>query len=166
MSMNWVDLSSLLVVAVAASVQFLRSTRDFSAVLYETVFLVGAIWLTYRLYELVSTAIGLSPVVCFVGLSLLLGAAAFVLGWLLNRFVAWGMGAFNYILGLVLGLASGWAIGHVYIRSLHIALYDKSEAFAAVVHRSWVASQLLYFGAAKELLVILRIARYHNIPSP
>jgi len=163
MSMNWVDLSSLLVVAVAASVQFLRATRDFSAVVYEMTFLMGAVWLTYQLYEPASTALRLAPVVCFAGIFVILAVVAFVLAWLLNRFAAWGVGSLGYILGLFVALASGWTIGHAYLRSLHVALYENNEAFQVVVQRSWVASQLLYFGAAKELLVILRIARYTNV---
>jgi len=163
MAMNWVDLSSLLVVAVAASVQFLRGTRDFSATVYELVLLIGAVFLANRLYEPASLALRLPPVVCFAGIFVVLAVAAFVLGWLLNRFAAWSMGGFNYLFALLIGVASGWAIGHAYLKSLHIALYDNNEAFRHVIARSWVASQLLYFGAAKELLVILRIARYHNV---
>ena len=43
MQFNWLDYVSIGVVATVAAIQFLRSTRDFSRVLYETLFIVGAV---------------------------------------------------------------------------------------------------------------------------
>ena len=43
MIFNWLDYVLIGAVATVAAIQFLRSTKDFSRVLYEALFMVGAV---------------------------------------------------------------------------------------------------------------------------
>jgi hypothetical protein len=163
MQLNWVDCASIGVVAVVAAIQFLRATRDFSRILYETIFFVGAVVLASRLFELVHALTHISYAVSFLALFLTGAALAVVLAALLNTVAGFGFGAFSYVFGLILGVGCGYAVGHVAIRTPYIAFAYKDPQFLDAVRRSWMARDLLYFRTFVELLAILRNARWLNI---
>jgi len=156
-------LLSLGVVALVGAIQFLRGVKGLSIVFYETILVIAALVATASLFERVSDAVGLAPVAAFAGMFVVLGVLGMVLAFLVNRFVAFDAGAFNYLFALVLAVAFGWAVGHAVLRSLYIALVPHDKEFLEAVHRSWMASQLLRFGAFYELLALLRFARYSNV---
>ena len=163
MRFNWVDLLSIGVVATAGGIQFMRGIRELSRVFYETVFVTGAIIAAGYLYAPLGRAIGVPPVAGFAGAFVLAAALGIWLAFLLNRFLPFDAGAFNYLFALVLAVGFGWVVGHGVLRSLYIALAQHDKQFVLAVRRSWMASQLLYFGAFWEMLAVLRFARYSNV---
>ncbi len=160
MRFNWIDLLSIGLVATAGGIQFLRGTKDFSRVFYETIFLIAALVATVKLFIPVHKLTGVSYIVTFAGIFVALAVLGIWLAFLLNRLIGFGTGVFAYIFSLLLGIAGGWVIGHAVLRTLYIAFARRDPAFLMAVHKSWMASQLLYFGAFRELLAMLRVARW------
>ncbi|OYD16537.1 hypothetical protein CH330_02585 [candidate division WOR-3 bacterium JGI_Cruoil_03_51_56] len=163
MRFNWIDLVSIGLVATVGGIQFLRGTRDISQVFYETVFLIAAAVGATRLFAPIHHVMGISGGITFAGTFILLGALGLWLAAFLNRVMAFDMGGFNYLLAFFVGITGGWVVGHIGIRSVYIAFAAKDQNVYMAIRRSWVATQLLYFGAFQELLAILRNARWLNI---
>ncbi len=163
MRLNWIDILTIGVVATGAAIQFLRATRDFSLVLYETALFIGALVATVRLFIPIHQIIGLAPAVCFIGIFVILSVLALLIASMFNQLVEFGFGVFNHFIGLLLGIVCGTVFGHAVLRTLIIAYEVSRPQVVEAVHRSWMATQVLYFGAFRELLAILRIARYNNI---
>jgi hypothetical protein len=161
--MNWVDIACLGLVSVVAAVQFLRATRDFSRVLYEAIFLVGAAVLATKLLKPAHALTHVSYPVCFLGVFIIAAALGMVLAVLLNARLAFGFGIFSYLFGLLLGLVCAYAVGHVAIRTPYIAFAHLNPAFHAAVQRSWMARDLLQFRTFIEILALLRNARWLHV---
>jgi hypothetical protein len=163
MNFNWVDILTIGVVATGGAIQFLRATKDFSLVLYETVLFIGALVATVRIFMPVHQTTGFSPAVSFIGIFVILSVLALLIASVLNQLFEFGFGLFNHFIGLLLGIACGTVFGHAVLRAL-IVIYNVSRPpVVEAIYRSWVATQVLNFGAFRELLGILRIARYNNI---
>ncbi len=163
MRYDWLDWAALGFVATVAGVQLLRAVRDFSRVLYETLFFIGALLLTNRLFIPVQELTHLSYPVSYLLLFLVSAGLAILLAALLNSRVAFGMGAFNYILGLLLAVVCAYTIGHVAIRVPYIAFAHQDRQFFEAVNRSLVARDLLRFRTMVEVLAVLRQARWLNL---
>ena len=163
MHLNWVDYASMAFVALVGAIQFLRATRDFSRVLYETIFLIGAVVLAVKLFQPVHDLVHLSYALSFLLLSLLGVLLAIVLAALVNTRLAFGFGAFSYVFGLLLAIGCAYSLGHVAIRTPFIAFGHLNPAFYDAVRRSWMARDLLYFRTFVEVLAILRVARWLNM---
>jgi len=163
MQLNWVDYASIGFVAVVAAIQFLRATRNFSRVLYETIFFVGAAVLASMLFKQVHALTHISYAVSFLALFLASAALGVVLAALLNIVAGFSFGAFGYLFGFILGIGCGYAVGHVAIRTPYIAFAYKNPQFLDAVRRSWMARDLLFFRTFVELLAILRNARWLSI---
>lgn len=163
MRFNWVDLLTIGVVSTVGAIQFLRATKDFSLVFYETALFIGALFASVKmlnpLHQLTNLSFGGCFVITFVILTIL--ALLFASG--LNRFFEFEFGMFNHFLGLFLGLAGGTVFGHAVLRTFILGYGATRPEVTEAIHRSWMATQVLYFGAFRELLAILRIARYNNI---
>lgn len=160
MRYNWVDVLTIGIVATAAGVQFMRGTRNFSRVLYETVLLVAGLIGATALYHFVHELLGLSAPVAYAILFVLLGTLAFLAGAGINRLLPFGLGTFGHILSLGVGVACGWVFGHAILRTM--VGIENPQLHSAIRH-SWMASQVLHFGAFIELLAMLRLARWHRI---
>ena len=163
MTFNWLDYVLIGAVATVAAIQFLRCTKDFSRVLYETVFVVGAVVAATRLLQPLADLTGLSAPLLFGGCGLLLVLVGLILAALCNNFVPFGLGVFNYFFGLFLAVACGYALGHLALRTANLAVSPHSAAFARAVRHSLMARDLLYFGTFTEVLAFLRFARWKGI---
>lgn len=159
-ALDWVGIA---VLATGTAVQFLRGIRDFSRVFYETVLLVLAVWGVNSVHRSVAGLLKLDPLLTYVGLFLLAFAAALLLALLLNGALCFGLGAFNYLLALVAGLVSAYAVGHVFFRVLLNFLGRSDPGFVQQVARSWVARELLFFRTWVEVLALLRQVRWLNV---
>jgi hypothetical protein len=106
---------------------------------------------------------GLGAPVLFGGVGLLLVVIAIFLAALLNRLAPFGLGIFNYVLGLALAVVCGYALGHLGLRTANLAVSPRNLQFAEAVHRSLVARDLLYFKTAYEILVFLRFVRWKGM---
>jgi hypothetical protein len=162
-SFNWLDIVLIGTVATVAAVQFLRSARDFSRVLYETIFVVGAVVAATRLLRPLYQLTRLSAPLLYGGAGLLLVVFAIMLAAVLDRIAPFDLGIFNYVFGLALAVACGYALGHLGLRTAHLALSPRNPRFAEAVSRSLVARDLLYFKTAFEVLVFLRFVRWKGV---
>jgi len=160
MSSNWVDVACIGTVALVAGIQFLRSTRDFSRVLYETLLLVGAVAVAAALFRPLQAKTGWSEPLVFGGVGAVLGIAGIMLAALLNRSLPFGLGMFNYVFGLLLAIACGYTVGHLALRTAVLAFSHRSPEFAQAVERSWMTRDLLYFRTFIEVRAFLRTARW------
>jgi hypothetical protein len=144
-SFNWLDYVLIGGVATVAAVQFLRSTRDFSRVLYETLFTIGAV---------VAASLLLRPLGSLTGLStpLLYGAVGVV-------FVVLGI----LLAALLLSIACGYALGHLALRTANLVISPHNPAFASAVRHSLMTRDLLYFRTLTEVLVFLRFVRWKGM---
>ncbi|MEO0080040.1 MAG: hypothetical protein ABIK44_05130 [candidate division WOR-3 bacterium] len=163
MKFNWVDILAISLVASTAAIQLLRGVRDLSQVFYETALLVAALVGATKIFIPLHNLTNFSYTFCFAGSFLIFAILAIMIATFLNRFFAFGFGGFSYILAAAFGVVCGFVVGHAVMRTLFIALGARNAQFVDAVHRSWMASQVLYFGAFRELLGVLRIARYNNI---
>jgi uncharacterized membrane protein required for colicin V production len=163
MKFNWIDVLTSGVVASVAALQLLRAIRDFSQVFYETVFLVVALVGAVRLFMPVSQRLNLSPPLAMAMLFMIFAVLAALFATLINQSLEFSLGGFDYLFGLGLGIACGFVFGNAVLRTIVLMFMGEKPEVIAAVHRSWMASQVLYFGAFRELLGILRIARYNNI---
>ncbi len=163
MSFNWVDLACIGTVALVAGIQFLRSTKDFSRVFYETVFLVAAVAGAAALLRPLQARTGLAAPLLFGGVGVIFGVVGMLLAAVVNRRMAFGLGIFGYFFGLLLAIACGYAIGHLALRTAVLAFSQRSPEFAQAVKRSWMTRDLLYFKTFIEVRTILRFARWSNI---
>ena len=163
MQFNWLDYVLIGFVATVAAVQFLRSTRDFSRVLYETVLVVAAVAAATALLRPLGELARLSPPLRFGLVGGVLSLCGFLLAALANRLAPFNLGIFNYLFGLVVALACGYALGHLTLRTAHLAVSPHNAAFAAAVRRSLMARDLLYFRTLIEVLAFLRFARWKGM---
>ena len=163
MTFNWLDYVLIGTVATVAAIQFLRSTKDFSRVLYETLFVAGAVTADSRLLRPLGNLTGLSAPLLFGGCGLLLVLMGLILAALCNNFVPFGLGIFNYFFGLFLAVACGYALGHLALRTANMAVSPLNPGFARAVRHSLMARDLLYFGTFAEVLAFLRFARWKGI---
>jgi hypothetical protein len=160
---NGLDYVLIGIVATVTAVQFLRSARDLSRVLYETLFITGAVVAAVRLLSPLTKLTHLSAPLLLGGGGLLLVVAGVLLAALFNRFAPFGLGIFNYMFGLAFAIVCGYALGHLGLRTAYLALSPRNPQFAAAVHRSLVARDLLYFRTAFEILVFLRFVRSKGV---
>ena len=163
MSFNWLDYVLIGLVATVAAIQFLRSTNDFSRVLYETMFVVGAVTAASLLLRPLGNLTGLPAPLLLGGVGLLLIVIGILLAALLNRFLPFGLGIFNYVFGLVLAVACGYALGHLGLRTANMAASPRNPAFASAVRHSLMARDLLYFRTFTEVLAFLRFVRWKGV---
>jgi hypothetical protein len=160
---NWLDYVLIGTVATVAAIQFLRSTKDFSRVLYETLLMVGAVVAASVLLRPLGNLTGLSAPLLFGGGGLLLVVIGIILAALFNRFVPFGLGIFSYVFGLALAVVCGYALGHLVLRTANMAVSPRNAQFAAAVRHSLMARDLLYFKTYTEVLAVLRFARWKGM---
>ncbi len=159
MRLNWVDLLTIGLIATVGAFQFLRGIKNFSQILYEALLLIVALVAATALSEPLGNALGVSRVLVYIIAFVVLGMLGILLATTLNKFMAFDLGVFNYLFAMLFGVVSGWVIGHTVLRSL-TAIYNPGLHLA--IRKSWMASQVLHFGAFWELLAILRIARWRG----
>ena len=163
MQFNWLDYVLIGTVATVAAIQFLRSTKDFSRVLYETIFTVGAVVAASVLLRPLKGSTGFSAPLLLGGVGVVLVVLGFLLAAVVNRGMAFDLGVFNYLFGLLLAIACGYALGHLALRTANLAISPRNAQFAIAVRRSLVARDLLYFKTAFEILVFLRFVRSKGV---
>jgi len=160
---NWLDYVLIGVVATVAAVQFLRSTKDFSRILYETLFLVGAVVAASLLFRPLAELTGLSAPLLLGGVGTILVALGILLAAIVNRWLPFGLGAFNYVFGLLLAVICGYALGHLGLRTANMAISPRNPEFADAVRRSLMARDLLYLKTFIEVRAFLRVVRWKGM---
>lgn len=163
MQFNWLDYLLLGILAVVAGIQFLRCARDFSRIFYETAFIVGAVVAASVLLRPLAKWTRLPAPLLFGGVGVVLVIAGILLAAFVNRFLPFSLGLFDYFLGVFLAVGCGYALGHLALRTADMAISTHNKGFAAAVHRSLVARDLLYFRTFIEVRAILRFARWKNL---
>jgi len=160
---NWLDYVLIGAVATVAAIQFLRSTKDFSRVLYETLFVVGAVTAASRLVRPLGNLTGLPAPVLFGGTGVALVVVGIILAALFNRFLPFGLGIFSYVFGLVFAVVCGYALGHLALRTANLAVSPRNPGFAGAVRHSLMARDLLYFRTLTEVLAFMRFVRWKGV---
>ncbi len=163
MRFNWVDLLAIGVVSVSAGIQLLRAIRDLSLIFYETLFFIGALVGAVRFFPELHRWLNISLPLSFLLTFIAFAMGAVVIASILNQMVEFSLGGFGHIFGLLFGVVSGFVFGHAALRTVLLFSVNRHSVVVDAIHRSWMASQVLYFGVFRELLAILRIARYNNI---
>jgi hypothetical protein len=113
---NWLDYALIGTMAAIAAVQFLRSTEDFSRILYETLFLVGAVVAASPLLRPLSELTRLSNPLLFGSVGCVLSVLGTILAAFVNRPLPFGLGLFNCLPGLLLASVCAYALGHLGLR--------------------------------------------------
>ncbi|GEM_PF-810189 len=160
MQFNWLDYVLIAFVATVVAVQLLRSTRDFSRILYETLFLVVAVVAALRLVQPLKRLTGLGPPVLYGGAGFILIVLGVLLAAFFNRLLPFGLGVFNYVFGLIFAVVCGYALGHLALRTADLAISPRRLQFAEAVHHSLMARDLLYFRTFTEIIAFLRFVRW------
>ena len=163
MKFNWLDYVLVGFVATVAAIQFLRCTKDFSRILYETLFLVGAVVGASALLRPLGELTKFSDPVLFGCVGGLLGVFGIILAALVNRLIPFGLGVFNYFFGLFLALACAYALGHLGLRTADMAISPRNHVFDMVVRRSLMARDLLFFKTFIEVRAFLRFTRWKGM---
>lgn len=163
MGFTWVDVLSIGVVSLVAAVQFIRAIKDFSLVLYESIFLIVAVVGAVRFYPFVQRFTRFPAVASFAWVFVVFIFLGILCASLLNGIIGFEFGGFSYFFGLFLAIVCGFAFGHAVLRAMVIGYSPTRPDIIVSIKRSWMASQVLYFGAFREFLGILRIARYNKI---
>ena len=160
---NWLDYVLIGFVATVAAVQFLRSTRSVSRILYEALLAVGAAAASVRLMRPLARLAGMSPAATLGSIGFLLLFIGFVIAALLDVYASFSMGFLNYLLGLFLALICAYALGHIALRTTDLAISPHNPKFAAAVRSSLVCQDLLCFGTLTELIAFLRFVRWKGV---
>jgi hypothetical protein len=163
MKYSTLDIIAIAIVAVVSGVQFLRVKDDFSRVFYEAICLVGAAYGANRLYPLIVDLTRFSTAVSFLFCFVLLAACGLAFAALVNARAAFDLGALNYLLGLLVAVICAYSVGHAAMRTFELGFVTGNEEMMMAMGRSWVARELIYLRTAKEVLVVLRFARYRNM---
>lgn len=163
MRFNWLDYVLIGAVATVAAIQFLRSTKDFSRVLYETLFLVGAVAAASALVRPLGELTKLSAPVLFGCVGGVLSVLGILLAALVNRWMPFGLGVFGYVFGLLLAIACGYALGHLGLRTADMAISPRNHGFDMAVRRSLMARDLLFFKSFIEVQAFLRLVRWKGM---
>ena len=108
--------------AVVAGIQFLRCTKDFSRIFYETAFMVGAVVAASVLLRPLAKATGFSTPVLFGCVGAVLVVVGILLAAFVNHFVPFGLGLFSCFFGLFLAVGCGYALGHLALRTADLAI--------------------------------------------
>lgn len=95
--------------------------------------------------------------------SFVLSVLGIVFAVLLNRLMPFGLGVFGYLLGLLLAVASAYALDHLGLRTTDLAMSPRNAGFNMAVRRSLVARDLLYFKTFVEVRASLRLVRWKGI---
>jgi len=160
---NWLDYVLIGTVATVGAIQFLRSTKDFSRVLFETIFMVCAVAASSLLLRPLGKQTNLPAPLLFGGVGAVLVVLGILLAALFNRIMPFDMGIFNYLFGLLLAVICGYALGHLALRTADMAISPRYPEFAAAVHHSLTARDLLYFKTFIEVRAFLRFARWKGM---
>jgi len=160
---NWLDYVLIGGIATVAAVQFLRSTRDLSRVLYEAVFMVAAVVATSILLRPLMNMTRLPAPLLFGGVGGILLVLGIFIAALINQVAPFDLGMFNYLFGLLLAVVCGYTLGHLALRTADMAISPRNPEFAAAVHHSLTARDLLYFRTFIETRAVLRFARWKNL---
>jgi hypothetical protein len=160
---NWLDCVLIGAVATVTAIQFLRSTGDFSRVLYETLFVVGAVAAASLLLRPLANLTGLPAPLLLGGAGVILVLVGIILAALPNRFLPFGLGIFSYVFGLVFAAACGYALGHRALRTASPAVSPRNPTFASAVRHSVMERDLLYFKTLTEVLAFLRFVRWKGV---
>ena len=163
MKFNWLDFALIGFVATVAAIQFLRSTKDLSRILYETIFLVGAVVAAALLLRPLGELTKFSTPLLFGGVGGLLSVFGLLLAVLLNRVAPFGLGVFNYLFGLFLAIACAYALGHLGLRTADLAISPRNHEFDMAVRRSLMARDLLFFKTFIEVRAFLRFTRWKGM---
>jgi hypothetical protein len=162
-SFNWLDYVLIGGVATVAAVQFLRSTRDFSRVLYETLFTIGAVVAASLLLRPLGSLTGLSTPLLYGAVGVVFVVLGILLAALVNRTIPFDLGMFDYVFGLLLSITCGYALGHLALRTANLVISPHNPAFASAVRHSLMTRDLLYFRTLTEVLVFLRFVRWKGM---
>jgi hypothetical protein len=160
---NWLDYVLIGTVATVAAVQFLRSTRDFSRVMYETILVLAAVITASLLYRPLRQATHFSAPLLYGGIGTLLAALGMLLAALLSARAGFSLGVFGYLFGLALALTFAYTVGHLALRTANMAISPHNARFALAVRRSLTARDLLYLKTLIEILAFLRFARWKGV---
>ncbi len=163
MKFNGLDYVLVGFVATVAAIQFLRSTRDFSRILYESLFLVGAVVAASLLLRPLGALTGFSAPLLFGCVGGVLSVFGIILAALVNRLVPFGLGVFNYLFGLLLAIACAYALGHLGLRTADLAISPRNRGFDMAVRHSLVARDLLFFKTFIEVRAFLRFTRWKGM---
>ena len=163
MEFNGLDYVLVGCVATVAAIQFLRSTKDLSRILYESIFLVGAVVVASVLLGPLRELTGLSAPLLFGCVGGVLCVSGIIFAALVNRLMPFGLGVFNYIFGLLLAIACAYGLGHLGLRTADLAISPRNHGFNMAVRRSLVARDLLYFKTFIEIRASLRFARWKGM---
>ena len=157
------DTIAVAIVAIVAGVQYLRGKDNLSQIVYESAGFCAAAFGANKLYllahQLTKFSFGVSFLLCF----LVLAALAVFLSALLNGWVPFDFGAFNYLLAFFFAVIAAYAFGHGAMRTFEYGFVMRSPELMEAMTRSWVARELLYFRTAKEILVFLRFVRWKDM---
>lgn len=159
MKLNPADLVAVLTVAVVGLLQFVRCRRDFSQVLYETIFFVPALVGAVRIAGPLHQSTGVPMLFSFVAPLVVFGMAAVILATLLNRVFEFELGRAGWVLGIGLALTCAGLAGHAVLRAVLEAYGPQRPEFGEAMMRSELARQLYYFTALKGLLAKMGPAR-------
>ena len=163
MKFNWLDYALIGFVATVTAIQFLRSTKDFSRILYEALFLVGAVIAASLLLRPLGELTGLSAPLLFGGVGVVLVVLGIILAALVNHWLPFGLGVFGHVFGLLLAIACGYALGHLGLRTADMAISPRNHGFAMAVRRSLMARDLLFLKTFIEIRAFLRFARWKGM---
>ncbi len=163
MKFNWPDYALIGFVAMVAAIQFLRSTRDFSRILYESLLLVGAVATASLLLGPLRGLTGLSAPLLFGCVGGVLSVFGIIFSALFSRLMPFGLGVFNYLFGLLLAIACAYTLGHLGLRTANLAISPRNHGFNMAVRRSLVARDLLYFKTFIEIRAFLRFTRWKGM---
>jgi|YNPNPStandDraft_1061719.scaffolds.fasta_scaffold16749_2 hypothetical protein len=137
---NWVDIVLIILFAVAALTETMRSQEGFDLALYDAIGVVLAVIGADQLHPSLAAVTGWSLMTSYIVIFASFLVAAFAMGYLAHNQTMFTLDAFDSVVGFLCGIITAGAICHGFLR---IVLLSGPEAAAAAT--SWLADQLLHF---------------------
>lgn len=155
MSLNIIDWLSLGIISVVGGIQFLRSLDNFSLILYETIGIILACYLSniiFKKFPETSFSYPLSFIILLI--------ISFFLARFLNNFLSFSFGFFTYFFGLFIGIIFSWALCHAVLKT--ILIFNRNNPDLIYLYKKSIfVSQILFFGFFRELWAFLVNVRYN-----
>lgn len=133
--MTWLDIIAIVLIAVGAGVE---TKRGFTQGLFDFVVAVACLYVAKGTGESFSQAIHVGPVPGTLLLFFVVLAAGLVASHFMYQMLHWSLEAFDPLLGLVFGAATGIAVSH-------LIFWVLGEKNPAVAHSAF-ADEILRFG--------------------
>jgi hypothetical protein len=156
--MNWIDILTVAIVAIAAVVFALRGREFMGAALFDMVAFVVAALASRKAHVGVAAMLGISTILAYIILFVVIAAILLFVSSKLHQATQWDFHPFNGLLSFFFGVVAGWALAFVVLDCLLIGYGQirENRFFQAQVENLSGTEQKIYESRMAEEVLTFR----------